>query len=151
MNVERLIYKLTVWEKILICEERNEREKKKNILLESWKEKWNSGVGSFVGSRRVCFVDTRLCEWKGRKRMRKHSNPEKQFKTVFHHLDIQHNLHAVLFTAKIFIFESNTTIFNDQRNTLFYKFMHENFEYISNISSKTNISNIFEYFELEIA
>lgn len=108
-------------------------KKKKNILLESWKEKWNSGVGSFVGSRRVCFVDTRLCEWKGRKRMRKHSNPEKQFKTVFHHLDIQHNLHAVLFTAKIFIFESIQQ-FSTIRETL----------YSTNLCTK--ISNIFQTF-----
>lgn len=92
-------------------------------------------MGSFVGSRRVCFVDTRLCEWKGRKRMRKHSNPEKQFKTVFHHLDIQHNRHAVLFTAKIFIFESIQQ-FSTIRETL----------YSTNLCTKISTRIYFKHF-----
>lgn len=97
--VEQLIYKLIVWEDLLICEGKNE----KNIYIYPVRKLegvlWNCGVGSFVGSRRVCFEIV----WveRGSKENEKAQQPRKTVqKQYFSYLDIQHNRHAVLFQLR---------------------------------------------------
>lgn len=93
--VEQLIYKLIVWEDLLICEGKNEKKIYIYIPLESWKEYYEIVAWEVSLVQDVCV--SRLCEWKeGRKRMRKHSNPEKQFKNSISAILIS-NTTAMLF------------------------------------------------------
>lgn len=96
--VEQLIYKLIVWEDLLICEGKNEKNIYIYIPLESWKEYYEIVAWEVSLVQDVCV--SRLCEWKeGRKRMRQQPRKTVQ-KQYFSYLDIQHNRHAVLFQLR---------------------------------------------------
>lgn len=111
---------------------------------------WNCGVGSFVGSRRVCFEIV----WveRGSKENEKAQQPRKTVqKQYFSYLDIQHNRHAVLFQLRFLspnLHNNSQLIEALYFPNLFYLVL--NIWSISSISSKTNISNIFKL-KLEIA
>lgn len=130
--VEQLIYKLIVWEDLLICEGKNE----KNIYIYPVRKLegvlWNCGVGSFVGSRRVCFEIV----WveRGSKENEKAQQPRKTVqKQYFTNLSWYPTQPPYCFIpAKIFISESAQQ-FSIDRSALLSKFILFSSEYQSEV------------------